>query len=144
MNSRALVLACLFLPLQTVYYLDCCCGELCTHKNECNGCQDETSASSEAHPGHLPDRDCCKGKPQPASKHSHSHKKLCAHLSPSTEITIPSSGTWVHPPVGAELLLPAAELLRSLPGLGRGFLTEHVPRPASDIPRHLLLSVLQV
>lgn len=146
MKPLVLALGCLFLPLQTVYYMDCCCGDFCTHKNACSGCEEDQKKPCDVHPDHQPNGNCCldHAKPSFPKKEEH-HKKACSHLSPSSEVTAHSALTIPQAPPSLEL---ARDFSVTVPGTleagVQAFLCEAVPRPRTDVPRHLLLSVLQV
>lgn len=144
MKSFVFLLAFAFLPMQTVYFVDCCCGDFCTHKNACTGCQEDSSKPCDMHPSRQFSGDCCKGKAKSApTKHQH-HKKACAHVTPSSEVTVqcavvPSpeliSFDWALDDV---TFSPREETDRP------AFLSEVVPRSSSRVPLHLLISVLLV
>ncbi len=143
MKPLVLVLACLILPAQTLYYMDCCCGDFCTHKNACTGCEEDQSKPCEVHPNHQAGGDCCP-TPAPAPRQEHHHKKACAHVSPSSEVNVQAADLGIPTPVGAELLA-VVPLVQEPELLGvRDYLVEQVPRPEGDLPLHLFLSVLQV
>ena len=144
MKPFVLVMACLFLPMQTVYYLDCCCGDFCTHKNACTGCEEDQNKPCDVHPNHQPDGDCCPSKSEVPKPQHEPHKKACTHVSPSSEVTLHS--IHVTPPESASLELVIDAVLAVVPDgpAAATYLAEKVPRPASDVPLHLLLSVLQV
>lgn len=145
MKPFLLVMACAFLPMQTVYYMDCCCGDFCTHKNACTGCEEDQTKPCDVHPNHQPDGDCCPSKSPPSRPQHEPHKKACSHVSPSSEVTVHTAD--VTPPEQASLELPMIEALSVVQGgkpAEATLLAEQVPRPAGDVPLHLLLSVLQV
>lgn len=141
MKSLVFLMACSFLPIQTVYYMDCCCGDFCTHKNACTGCEEDQSYPCEVHPNQQTDGDCCPVKSEPAQN---PHKKACAHLSPSSEVTAQS--TDVTPPevVPAEFVFDVLFVEVSSEIRKETFLNEAVPRPIGDVPLYLAISVLQV
>jgi hypothetical protein len=145
MKSLVLVLACVTMSMQTVYYVDCCCGDFCTHKNACTGCEEDQSKPCEVHPNHQAGGDCCNQDHSEPAKPEHApHKKACAHMSPSSEITVQTTDAAPLDLVPLEFVmdLPVIQPLHEV-GIA-AFLIEKVPRPLSDVPRHLLLSVLQV
>lgn len=144
MKPFLLVMACVFLPMQTVYYMDCCCGDFCTHKNACTGCEEDQTKPCEMHPNHQPGGDCCNSGAKPVAPMQEHHKRACSHVSPSSEVSVqPVDGVpialaadcfWVIMPI-----IPEPEMVEAA-----DYLIEKVPRPAIDVSRHLLLSVLQV
>jgi hypothetical protein len=143
MKAWSLVLTVLFLPMQTVYHMDCCCGDFCTHKNECTGCSEGHTQACEAHPNHM-EGDCCKEKSKPVRPDPTSHKKTCSHVSPSSEVNVQATDDAPVPPAMLDLVF-AIPFVQAAPSAGVApFQIEKVPRPPSDVPRHLLLSVLQV
>lgn len=143
MRPLILALACTFLPLQTLYYVDCCCGDFCTHKNACSGCGWDQSKPCEMAPNHLPGGDCCPDQDHSAGPSDHQHKKACAHVSPSSEVTVETVAA--APPVCADLLLLVLPTItQPEPIRARDTLLEQVSRTRSDVPRHLLLSVLLI
>ena len=144
MKPLALVLGFLMLPVQTFYYMDCCCGDFCTHKNACTGCEGDQNKPCEVHPGHQPGGDCCPDQDHSAGTSKHERKKACSHVSPSSEVTVEVAEA--APPIPAVdlvlLLLPAIPEPEPL-GARDSWLNQ-VFRPRSKIPRHLLLSVLLI
>ena len=143
MRPFILALACTFLPLQTLYYVNCCCGDFCTHKNACSGCSGDEGKPCEVDPSHLPNGDCCPDQDHSSGKSNHEHKKACSHVSPSSEVTVEPAAA--APPVCAEfVLLVLPTVVRAEPIRARDSLLEQVSRTRSDVPRHLLLSVLLI
>lgn len=144
MKAFVLLMACSFLPMQTVYYLDCCCGDFCTHKNACTGCEEDQTKPCEVHPNHQPGGDCCPVQSEPVKPQHAPHKKACAHLSPTTEVTAHSIDA--APPELTPVEWVFDELLSQAPAEDAlaALADETVPRPIGDLPLHLILSVLQV
>lgn len=144
MKAFVLLVACSFLSIQAVYYMDCCCGDFCTHKNACTGCEEDQAKPCEVHPTDQPDGDCCPVKSEPVQQQHAPHKKACAHMSPSTEITAHS--TDVAPPelTPLEFVFDALVIQSPAEEFTEARLDEAVPRPTGDLPLHLAFSVLQV
>jgi hypothetical protein len=144
MKLLILALSGLFLPMQMVYYMDCCCGDFCTHKNACTGCEEDQSKACDVHSNQQPSGDCCKDQARTMPTKSEHHKKACAHMSPSSEVTAHAAPALPEAPAIPELLIDLP-LNQSPPETGvAAFRIESVPRPAGHIALHLLLSVLQV
>ncbi len=143
MKLAVVLLVSLFLPLQTFYYMNCCCGDLCTHKNACTGCEGDQSKPCEMHPGHQPGGDCCPDQDHSAGTSKHEHEKACSHLSPSSEVTVQAADP--APPIPTDfVLLALPTILEPEPTRARGLLLEQFARTRSDVPRYLLLSVLLI
>ncbi len=143
MKVLVFVLAGLFLPLQTVSYMDCCCGDFCTHKNACTGCEEDQSKPCEVDLNYQTGGDCCPDQGQTKAPHQEHHRKACSHVSPSSEVDVHATQVHYVPPIDDLLVVlppvPDVDLIGAV-----DYLIEKVPRAASDVPRHLLLSVLQV
>lgn len=143
MRLLILALACMFLPLQTLYFVNCCCGDFCTHKNACSGCGGDQSKPCEMSPDHLAGGNCCPDQDHSAGASDQGHKKACSHLSPSSEVTVQAAAA--APPVCTDLvLLVLPRIPRPEPIRARDSLLEQISRTRSDVPRHLLLSVLLI
>lgn len=144
MKSLVLLLACMYLPMQTVYYLDCCCGDFCTHKNACSGCDEDQTKPCEVHPNPMPEGDCCKDQDKPVRPQHAPPKKACSHVSPSTEVTVQAVDQAPPPMVWGEVVFDLPPIQPFSEAGVAAFLTDKVPRPAGNVPLHLILSVLQV
>jgi hypothetical protein len=123
MKPLVFVLAGLFLPLQTFYWLDCCCGPLCSTPGEL--CKDHDHHSRSEKP--------CRACGEHSNDHSSKTGKLpgkdkrCTHIAPTTELSQPQLVDVVHAPQ-VELFVV------DLPGLvidepARLPMREDVPRP---------------
>ena len=143
MKLLAVVVSCLFLPLQSFYYVDCCCGDFCTHKNACTGCvggEGKDCDSSSAGPAGM---DSCPVKTAGTGASEHRHQKACSHLSPTSEVTL--EGLTVAPPIPADLVFLAVPAVQDPePVRARDIRVRQFFRTRSDIPLHLLLSVLLI
>ena len=144
MKVFVLLMACSFLPMQTVYYMDCCCGDFCTHQNACTGCEEDQTKPCEVQPSHQPDGDCCPMKSEPVKQQHAPHKKSCAHMSPSSEITAHSIDVAPSELTPLEFVIDALVLQSPVEEFTEHRLDEAVPRPIGDLPLHLAFSVLQV
>ncbi|HXX92181.1 MAG TPA: hypothetical protein VEN81_01020 [Planctomycetota bacterium] len=86
MKTTVLVLAFAFGALQTVGFVDCCCGTTCEHQNECQGCEKENRSVRPAAPD-LATHACCPEETCPGSGQPRPETGRCAHFEPSSEVT---------------------------------------------------------
>lgn len=95
MKTAAFVLALLVGGTQSLIAADCCCVIVCKHHSEvCSKCTHQGAVNAQPAAA---SKDCCKKSAAAAPESTHPHKR-CAHVEPSSEMTVQAADAVAVPP----------------------------------------------
>lgn len=134
MKSALVSLILGFGALQTVSFIQCCCGPLCSTPGEV--CRDHDHESEK--------KPCtsCKGNAGESSTDEDGNGKRCTHLSPATEVNHHQVEHYVHFPQDGAIVVELPLLVSE--EQARLTLRETVPRAAPSRPLYILDSALLI